>query len=461
MKNVIKKFLLLLYLFVFFFDSFGYCAGISAYTQKYSKDNTNNFNIQFFLNFQDENLNYYILQAINNNHDIKSAILKIEQYHQLGKMSLSEELPHLHMASYYNGIKIPHISNFRNYQRNGFILPFFLNYELDLLLKNRNRTQSINMLKKSYVYEHQASILSIVSNLVSTYINIMYIDELIKIQKKITKLTFDIYKMEEKKEWAGVSDNIKKLNSQQNYIDEKNTLDNLYKKYNVLRTTFFVLLTPNGTDINNFEVKHLSLYDYDDKNKYKIPACLSSDVVFFRPDILSLEQQLKSYKIDIKIARKEFFPSFNVFGAYIFNTFGVGNFFSWEATLASILAGATFDIFMGGKKTANLKLKKNQYEQALESYFKLTLEAQKEVNDSLFDVNENKKIEAQAYSILSIENKKLNYETKKYNKGVIAQQEIMQKNIDYLKYKKYYLEAKTAKLISLVSLYKACGGNIN
>ena len=116
---------------------------------------------------------------------------------------------------------------------------------------------------------------------------------------------------------------------------------------------------------------------------------------------------------------------------------------------------------MGGKKTANLKLKKNQYEQALESYFKLTLEAQKEVNDSLFDVNENKKIEAQAYNILSIENKKLNYETKKYNKGVIAKQEIMQKNIDYLKHKKYYLEAKTAKLISLVSLYKACGGNIN
>lgn len=460
MKNIIKKIVICLYLLIFFFNPIAYCASLSAYTQKYSEKNINNFNMHFFLNFNDENLNYYICEAINNNHDIQSAILKIEQYHQLGKMSLSQELPHLHVSPFYNGVKIPHISNFRNYERNGFILPFFLNYELDLLLKNRNKTQSINMLKKSYVYEHKSSILSVISNLVSTYINLIYIDELISLQNKITQMTYDIYKMEEKKENKGVSNNIEKLNSEQNYINEKNELDNLNKKRNVLRTAFYVLLAPIGCDINNFEVKHLSIYEFD-KNQYNIPDCINSDVVFFRPDVLSLEQQLEAYKIDIKVARKEFFPSFNVYGAYVFNTFGVGNFFSWEATLAAILVGATFDIFMGGKKIANLKLKKNQYEELFQNYLKLTLNAQKDINDSLYDYKENKKIEAQSLNLLTIENKKLNYETKKFNNGVINKEEILKKNIDYLKLKKYYLEVKTAKLISLISLYKACGGNIN
>ena len=460
MKNLIKKIIILLNIFLIFSNTLGYCAGFSAYTKKYSDMNTCDFNINFFSKFYDKYLDNYIYIALNNNHDIKSAVLKIEKYHQLEKLSISDELPHLHVAPFYNGIKIPHVSNFRNYESNGFILPFFLNYEIDLLLKNRNKTQSIKLLKKSCVYEHRLAILSIISNLVSTYINLIYLDELISLQNQITEMSYKIYKIEEKKEQKGVSNSIQKLYSQQNYINEKNNLDNLYKKYNTLRTAFFILLSPDGCDINDFKVKHLSIYEFDN-GKYKIPQYLDSNIIFLRPDILSLEEQLKSLKIDVKVARKEFFPSFKLYGAYVFNTFGVGNFFSWEATLASILTGAIVDIFMGGKKIANLKLKKNQYEQLFENYFKSILNAQKEINDSLFDLKENKKIENQTYQLLLMENKKLNYEVKKYKKGVIANQDILQKNIEYLKLKKYYVETKTAKLISLISLFKACGGNIN
>ena len=40
-------------------------------------------NIDFFKRFNDENLNCYIQQALNNNHDLKKAGQVVEQYRQL------------------------------------------------------------------------------------------------------------------------------------------------------------------------------------------------------------------------------------------------------------------------------------------------------------------------------------------------------------------------------------------
>ena len=67
---------------------------------------------------------------------------------------------------------------------------------------------------------------------------------------------------------------------------------------------------------------------------------------------MAAETKLERAKIDIRVARKEFLPTFNITGIWLFNTIAPGRFFSWESSLAAILAGATQDIFAGGKKIA-------------------------------------------------------------------------------------------------------------
>ena len=81
-----------------------------------------------------------------------------------------------------------------------------------------------------------------------------------------------------------------------------------------------------------------------------VPTVISSDVIFSRPDVMRAEKNLEKAKIDVRIARKEFLPSFNITGVWIFNTIAPGSFFSWESSLAALLAGATQDIFKGGMK---------------------------------------------------------------------------------------------------------------
>ena len=110
---------------------------------------------------------------------------------------------------------------------------------------------------------------------------------------------------------------------------------------------------------------------------------------------------LEKAKIDVRIARKDFLPTFNITGLWVFNTIAPGTFFSWESSLAAILAGASQDIFMGGRKIANLKIQKAKYEELFEKYRQTDLEAVKEVNtalclikhDTIIDKNTKQKLQ--------------------------------------------------------------------
>ena len=95
---------------------------------------------------------------------------------------------------------------------------------------------------------------------------------------------------------------------------------------------------------------------------------------------MQAEKMLEKAKIDIRVARKEFLPRFNITGLWVFNTIAPGAFFSWESPLAAIIARASQDIFTGGRKIANLKIQKAKYEELFEKYRQTDLEAVKEVN---------------------------------------------------------------------------------
>src|SRR5699024_10802635 len=95
---------------------------------------------------------------------------------------------------------------------------------------------------------------------------------------------------------------------------------------------------------------------------------VSSDIIFARPDVKAAEANLEKAQIDVRVAKKEFFPRFNIVGVWAFNTVAPGSFFSWESSLAAILAGASQDIFKGGMKVARLKMQKAKYEELFEDY---------------------------------------------------------------------------------------------
>ncbi len=412
-------------------------------------------NIDFFNRFNDENLNCYIQETLKNNHELKKAEHVVEQYRQQTKYSLGRELPSFSVSANYLGIKVPQLDNFQ-LKDNAFILPFIARYEADFLLKNRDKTRAVKKSYEAAKYNEKAIYLALLSDVATVYTNILQYDDLIQKQSEILNIQEEILNHNKKMFARGVISTTEINNAQKNIENAKNSLEKLKREREILVMQLAVLTGNSPSNINCMKFGSLSNFEYS----AKIPTEISSDVIFSRPDVKMAEANLEKAKIDVRVAKKEFFPTFNIVGVWAFNTIAPGSFFSWESSLAAILAGATQDLFKGGMKVANLRIQKAKYEELFEEYNRTNLEAVKEVNTSLCIIKHDKQIEENTISELNYETGNFKNTQNKFNQGVISEPEYLIGKNKFINSEINYTQSKTQRIVNYFTLYKAVGGAV-
>ena len=413
----------------------------------------NELNLGFFSGFNDENLNCYIQEALNNNHDLKKAAHVVEQYRQQAKYSLGRELPSLSVSANYLGIKVPQLDNFQ-LKDNAFILPFVASYEADFLLKNRDKTRAVKKSYEAAKYQEKAVYLALLCDVATVYTNILQYDDLIEKQSEYLKNQEEILNRSEKKFERGVISSTELNIVKKSVEGAKNTLENLKKEREVAMMQLAVLTGNSSSNIADMKVGDFDKFEYSGV----IPDEISSDVIFSRPDVKASEANLEKAKIDVRVAKKEFFPTFNIVGVWAFNTIAPGTFFSWESSLAAIIAGASQDIFKGGRKVANLKLQKAKYEELFEEYNQTNLDAVKEVNTALCLIKHDRQVEDNTKSQLNYELQNFQNTENKLSRGVVSEPEYLTEENRLINSQAAYTQAKTQRIVNYFTLYKAVGG---
>ena len=417
----------------------------------------NDLNVEFFNRFNDVYLYQYVNEAIENNHTAKQATIRVEEYRQNVKSQFANELPSFSVSADYLGLHIPEINPaVSNIRKNNFVLPFVANYEADFLLKNRDKTKSAKKTCEMSKFDEQSAYLALLSDVATVYTNILEYDKLIEEQEKIVNNYNQILNDNNKKLSRGVINTTELNNSKTNVETSKIALENLIKQREILLMQFAVLLGRSASEANNIERGALDDFEYN----AVIPSEIESDVIFSRPDVKRAETALEKAKIDVRVARKEFLPKFNITGIWAFNTLAPGSFFSWESSLAALLAGATQDIFTGGRKIANLKFQKAKYEELFEQYRQTNLDAVKEVNTSLCIIKHDTNIENQTKEKLNLETKNLNSANKMLSRGVISKSQYKISENQYINKDMDLTRAKTRKLVNYYTLYKTVGGKL-
>lgn len=412
-------------------------------------------NPEFFNRFNDECLYFYINEAIENNHSAKQATYRVEQYRQQVKYSFSKELPSFNVAANYLGVHVPQLDNFE-LQKNAFILPFIANYEADFLLKNRDKTKSEKKSYEASKFEEKAVYLSLLSDVATVYTNILAYDELIGLAQEKVAIYSEILKRDNKKFKRGTISTSQLNTSEKNLETSKNELENLQKEQEILLMQLAVLTGKSADCTQDLRRGKFETIEY----QKKIPDEIESDVIFSRPDVMQAEKMLEKAKIDIRVARKEFLPRFNITGLWIFNTIAPGTFFSWESSLAAILAGASQDIFTGGRKIANLKIQKAKYEELFEKYRQTDLDAVKEVNTALCLIKHDTKVDKNTLSKVQYEYRNLENSRKKYARGTISTPEYLNDLSKFIDVQKEAIQTKNQRLVNYFTLYKAVGGKL-
>ena len=435
----------LLLLFILFF-----------FTQSCFAVDIQELNIEFFNRFNDEYLNCYIQDALNNNHDLKKAGYVVEQYRQQTKYSFGRELPALSVSANYLGIKVPELDTFQ-LKENAFILPFIASYEADFLLKNRDKTRAVKKSYEASQYHEKAVYLALLSDVATVYTNILQYDDLIKNQTEILKNQEEILNRSNKKFERGIISSTELNNIKKNVETSKSSLEKLQKEREAAMMQLAVLTGNSASNTADMAVGALEDFEYSSK----IPDEISSDVIFSRPDVKMAETNLEKAKIDVRVAKKEFLPTINLSGLAFFNSMGgMSNLLTTRNMLWSLGAGTMLPLFTGGQRIANLRLKKAQYERLLQSYLKTNLSAIQEVNDAMVSAKLDWDKLQQTLKQQALEEKDYNFNEMKYDEGVISKLDLIQFRENLLTINQLAAKQKIEYLVDYIGLYKACGAQI-
>ena len=412
-------------------------------------------NLKWFDNFQDPNLTKYILMAIEQNKDVEIARKNILKYRQEKNLSLSKLYPELNVGANYALLKIP-ASTIPNtdIQPNSFILPFNFNWELDYLIKNYNRVEQAKLDIENSILELESTGLIAATDTASAYFNVSNLNKQIEEGKKILNSNKKIYEAYKKMLKIGAVNIVDVNLKEEIYLNSLNNLNNLKKQRGVFLTNLAYLTGNSPYNLDEMEITPIDKINF--KGNY--PENLVGSVICNRPDIKKLENEIKKAKIDITIAKKDFLPKITIIGLMSFSTI-VQNF-GWDGVFAALVAGATQNIFDGGKRIFNFKLSKVEYETKIENYLKADLNALKEVNESLYTLKKDYESLLNGEKNINLAEINFNKANKMYNCGKSSYLDYLDESNVYTNSNISYYNLKNQNFINLISLYKAVGGEL-
>ncbi len=410
-------------------------------------------NTDWWSSFQDPYLSEYIALALQKNHDMKIATISTEEYYQNYKIQFGTELPQIGVGFSPALVKMPGTSD----SIGVFSLPGIANYEADIFLKNRDKTKSVQKQYEASLIDERAAYIAVASAVGTVYFNIVRMDKTIELQKEINNQRQEIYNLMVLSNKEGLASTADTVRANKALVKGQSDLIELEKQREKLLNQLAVLVGESPENKNS--LKRITLDELIIANK--IPAQVSSEIIENRPDYLRAAKMVEKAGIDVRVAKKEFLPTINLTGLAFFNSFAdFGSLFTTKNMLWSLAAGAMLPVFTGGKRIANLRLKKAQYERVLQEYLKTNLQAIQEVNDAMVSANLDWEKLSRTLEQQKLEEKDFNYNQMKYDQGVISKLDLIQFRENLLTINQLVAQQKTEYLVDYIGLYKACGARI-
>lgn len=413
-------------------------------------------NMDWWKNFNDEHLIQNLLKVYENNYDLKNAALKIQANEQVAKMQFAQELPFVTFSAdisrdlkaarqQFGEMQIP------TYSQNNFYFPITAGYEIDIWGKNRLKTKSKKQQLEMAKQAQRATYISLTSNFVSDYFNLIKTDKLLEIQKELVGTQKEILSMTKSKFEIGLAPVTEVLYQDKILSTLKEEENNYIKSQEVLTNNLKVYLADFNDNVKRTPFEKVVVLE-------NIPQKIDTEIIEKRPDYLQEEANIKRIGFDVKVAKKEFLPSFTIFGQIGLNAYTLSTLCKSPSQFFTAGILPSFDLFSGGRKLAFMKMQKFRYEEALNNYQKIYLNAANEINSSLVDYKTTTKNYIESQDKFSKECKLYYLAKEKRNIGSSSNLNVLSEKEIYLSTQKELVVNKINTILSTISLYKTTGG---
>ncbi len=405
--------------------------------------------------FTDPALKKLIDTALQNNRDLRVAVLNVEAYQAQYRIQRAAQLPDITATGYQARQRIPgtYSGGASAISNTDSATVGISAYELDLF----GRVQSLKdqALEKYLAQEEtqRSTQLSLIANVATAYMTLLADHDLLHLAEQTAKSYEQSYQLIQQRYEAGISSSLDVSQSRSNLESVRSSLAQYRRQVALDQNALRLLL---GTDIP--AGLSSGLPEQDLTLLASLGADMPSSLLTRRPDILAAEHALKAANANIGAARAAFFPSISLTANAGSMSSSLNKLFDGGSGTWLFQPSINLPIFDFGSREAQLDVAKVQEKIEVATYEKAIQTAFKEVSDGLV-AQEGYRDQLQAQQAL-VDANKTYYQLaqSRYEKGVDSYLTLLDAQRSLFSAEQGLVSTRLALLSNRVSLFKAIGG---
>jgi len=407
-------------------------------------------NLEWWSMFSDSLIDTLVLTALEENKDINIAVARIEEARAGLTFTGADRYPRLDISAGAN--RGNSVGAFKlNTTSNAFSISSVLSWEIDFWGKYRRATEAARANLLASEYGLKTVQLGLISEVVSTYFQLLDFKQRLKISKATLKTRDASLDIIRQRYEQGI---IPELDLNQAEIQREIAAASvpIFEREVAKRENALAVLLgrvpskiKTGINLNNEEVPP------------KIPAGLPSDILQRRPDVQQAEFLLKAQNARIGVAAAQQYPSISLTGLLGVASTDLStltsNGLAWS--VGGSLLGPLFNF---NKNSARVEIEEAKTRQSLFNYERTVLNAFREVEDVLVDIDTyERELSSMERRVKAAKNAE-SLSRMRYNQGATSYLEVLDAERTLFSSELDLSKTKSLYLASYIRLYKALGG---
>jgi len=425
-------------------------------TDEIDQDSLNMANVSWKEMFTDPILQDYISKGLENNIDIRVAMQQINAAEAYVKQGKAGYLPTLGANATFTHQELSQNSQFGSLfsSLDQYQLSADLSWEADIWGKIRSRKRAFDARYLQSIAAHQAVKTRLISDIASTYYQLLTLDEQIAITERTVETRANSLETTKALKEAGTLTEVGVQQTEAQLYTAKAILIDLKNEARLLENTLSILLgeAPMLIERSNLDEQEITT----DLN-IGVPVQLLRN----RPDVIAAEYNLVNAFELTNVAKSNFYPSLTLSATGGLQALDKGDLFDPNSLFATVIGGLAQPLLNGRAIRTEYEVSQAEQEQARLEFRRAILTASKEVSDAMYSYEaasekiDVKEKEFQAYDLAT------DYSEELLNNGLANYLEVLTARQNALNSSLDLANAKYNQLKSIVDLYEALGGGWN
>ena len=405
--------------------------------------------------FIDPQLQAVITLALENNRDLRTAVLHVEEMRAIYGIQRAEQFPAIGAQAGLDRSRIPADLSPTGKSLVGSQYQVALgqaSWEIDFWGRVRNLKDAALENYLATAAARRAAAIGLVAQVAGSYLSLRELDERLVLARRTIASRAESLRIFTRRVEVGSTSRLN-LTQVQTLLTQAQALGAQLEQLHAVQAHALTLLVGAPVDLPPV-TEHLD----EQSVQVELGAGLPSDLLIQRPDIVAAEHQLKASHANIGAARAAFFPRVTLTSSLGTASAELDGLFA-SGSLAWIFSPSiSLPIFDGDRRRNNLSLAEARRDLAVAHYEKTVQSAFRDVADALSARRWLAEQSAIAQRALAVQTERARLSQLRYDNGAAAFLDVLDAQRDLLAAEQQVVQIRRALQASRVSLYAALGG---